>query len=31
MVEALRSDPFVPNSVSMGIEEPRSKGTTFFA
>lgn len=25
MVEALRSDPFVPNSVSMGGEEPKSK------
>jgi DNA mismatch repair protein MSH3 len=28
MVEALRSDPFVPNSVSMGNKEPRSKGIT---
>jgi len=25
MVEVLRSDPFVPNSVSMGNREPRSK------
>lgn len=25
MVEALRSDPFVPNSVSMGGGQPRSK------
>src|ERR1700729_251884 len=28
MVEALRSDPFVPNSVSLGNMEPRSKGFT---
>lgn len=27
MVEALRSDPFVPNSVFMGGREPKSKGT----
>lgn len=26
MVEALRSDPFVPNSIMMGNDEPRSKG-----
>lgn len=26
MVEALRSDPFVPNSVLMGGKEPQSKG-----
>lgn len=25
MVEALRADPFVPNSVAIGGEEPRSK------
>jgi hypothetical protein len=29
MVEVLRSDPFVPNSVSMGNGEPRSKGAIF--
>lgn len=25
MVEALRSDPFVPNTIQMGGEQPRSK------
>lgn len=25
MVEALRSDPFVPNSICMGGERPRNK------
>ena len=25
MIEALRSDPFVPNTVRMGGEDPRSK------
>lgn len=28
MVEALRDDPFVPNSVCMGYGEPRSKVIT---
>lgn len=28
MVEALRNDPFVPNSVCMGYGEPRSKVVT---
>lgn len=26
MVEALRSDPFIPNTVIMGGKEARSKG-----
>jgi DNA mismatch repair protein MSH3 len=30
MVEALRSDPFVPNSVTMGNKESRSKGVRFY-